>query len=210
MPDKIQSSSKELLFFYIKNSIFIILCVQLLSSCNNNKSSSNAIIEPQKPILKDTIEKSDFISFNNEKGKFNVVLPDTPVYNSYESLVEFGKIILHQFSYSKNDTLAWTVSYCDYPKEVLQIAKHKKIIKGIKKSTLSKLNANLVSESDINKSKFSTDLTFSAFSSKRDLNIYCKIILNKNRLYKLSVYSTVGKLKQEGINNFFESFTMTY
>lgn len=165
---------------------------------NKKEAGSTSIVAPVKTIP----------PFYSPKGSFSVVFPDTPKEHEHTTTSEIGKIELTQYIYGKDDTDAWVASFSDYPKKMIQLGNKEQLLKGIKYRILEDLRATVLFEEKIKLEDKYDGLSFVAKAKKKNLNITYKIFLVKNRVYQLSMYSSVGPVQAQDSIAFFGSFEL--
>lgn len=195
----------------------IFIFTTLLLSCTSSVDSVPELDlkeESTREIKKSAIAKmtpTPQIStppFYSKKGDFSIVFPGTPKEHQHTTTSEIGKIELTQYIYGKNDTDAWVASFSDYPKRMIQLGNTKQLLKGIKYRILEDLRATVLSEETIELEDQYDGLSFVAKTKKKDLNISYKIFLVKNRVYQLSMYSSIGAIQAQDSIEFFGSFKL--
>jgi hypothetical protein len=199
----------------MKQVLFIFIFTSLLFNC----SSPADVKEPiRTKINKEVKESAAFIippplkvtkpPFYSEKGDFSIVFPGTPKEHQHTTTSEIGTIELTQYIYGKDDTDAWVASFSDYPKRMIQLGNKKQLLKGIKYRILEDLRATVLFEEKIKLDDQYDGLSFVAKAKKKDLNVSYKIFLVKNRVYQLSMYSSIGPISAEDSTAFFGSFKL--
>lgn len=194
----------------MRQIIFLLVWISLLFSCNSDttvpdiKESTRTKISKKK---KKPVPKAK-LPFYSEKGGFSIVFPDTPKENKHVTTSEIGQIELTQYIYGKNDTHAWVASFSDYPERMIQLGNKEQLLKGIKYRILEDLRAKTSIEEKVKLEDKYDGLSFVAKAKKRDLNISYKIFLVKNRVYQLSMYSSVGPIEAQDSTDFFGSFKL--
>lgn len=187
--------------------------VALLFSCNSDnktvsapdlkKSTRTAVKEKTPPKS----PKSQ-VPFYSKKGKFSIIFPGAPKENKHTTTSEIGQIELTQYIYGKDDTHAWVASFSDYPKRMIQLGNKEQLLKGIKYRILEDLRAKTLFEEKITLDDKYDGLSFVAKAKKKDLNISYKIFLVNNRVYQLSMYSSIGPVEAKDSTEFFGSFKL--
>lgn len=201
---------KQLLLF----SIFTTLLLSCTSSVDSTPKPDIDIQESTREIKESAAVKVaptppiSIPPFYSEKGDFSIVFPGTPKEHQHTTTSEIGKIELTQYIYGKNDTDAWVASFSDYPKRMIQLGNTKQLLKGIKYRILEDLRATVLSEETIELENQYDGLSFVAKVKKRDLNISYKIFLVNNRVYQLSMYSSIGAIQAQDSIDFFGSFKL--
>lgn len=200
----------------MKQVLLILIFASLLLSCSfDSVESAPNIKEPTRTkVSQDKKEPvapapKATLPFHSEKGKFSIVFPGTPKKHEHTTTSEIGKIELTQYIYGKNDTDAWVASFSDYPKRMIQLGNKTQLLKGIKYRILEDLRATVLFEEKIELDGKYDGLSFVAKAKKKDLNITYKIFLVKNRVYQLSMYSSIGPVQAQDSLNFFGSFKLT-
>jgi hypothetical protein len=178
-------------------------------SCNS--------IEPEKktptvsspatstPEITDSITKAPFLS---ETGRFSIQFPDEPILDEHMTSTEIGQIRLYQYIYSKDNTNAWLVSYSDYPEKMIKMGNKAQLLKGIKHRVLQGLNARASAEKKIKVQNKYQGLSFVAKSRNKKLDILYRIFLVENRVYQISMYSSVGPFTTKDSTDFIGSFEL--
>lgn len=191
----------------------ILIFAGLLLSCNadstpniNESTRTKVSRDIQKPALAPAPKA--IAPFYSKKGGFSIVFPDTPKEHQHTTTSEIGQIELTQYIYGKDDTHAWVASFSDYPKRMIQLGNKDQLLKGIKHRIVEDLRATVLSEEKIKLEDKYDGLSFLAKAKKRDLNIVYKIFLVKNRVYQLSMYSSIGSIKVQDSTEFFGSFKL--
>ncbi|MBL4649423.1 MAG: hypothetical protein JKY03_06795 [Aureispira sp.] len=203
----------------MKQVLLILIFATLLLSCNSDSvDSAPEIKEPTRTkVSKDVKESAASIiplvpktipPFYSKKGDFSIVFPGTPKEHKHTTTSEIGKIELTQYIYGKNDTDAWVASFSDYPKRMIQLGNKTQLLKGIKYRILKDLRATVLFEEKIELDDKYNGLSFVAKAKKKDLNITYKIFLVKNRVYQLSMYSSIGAIQTQDSIDFFGSFKL--
>lgn len=201
---------KQLLLF----SIFTTLLLSCTSSVDSVPKPDIDIQESTREIKKSAAVKVaptppiSIPPFYSKKGDFSIVFPGSPKEHQHTTTSEIGKIELTQYIYGKNDTDAWVASFSDYPKRMIQLGNTKQLLKGIKYRILEDLRATVLSEETIELENQYDGLSFVAKVKKRDLNISYKIFLVNNRVYQLSMYSSIGAIQAQDSIEFFGSFKL--
>lgn len=186
-----------------------LLLLLFLISCNNDmespeiKSPSRTSI--QEVVPKDEVEIEPFVS---EKGRFSILFPGKPKEHEHTTTAEIGEIKLTQFIYALNETKAWLVSYSDYPEKMIKLGNSDQLLKGIKVRLLQDLRADLVSERKIKLDSIYDGVAFVGFNEDKKLDILYQIYLVKNRVYQLSMYSSVGPFSPQDSTDFMGSFKL--
>lgn len=190
--------------------IFATLFTLLLScdsdSAPNIKASTRAKISKDKE--KTTPAPKATLPFYSKQGGFSIVFPDTPKEHKHTTTSEIGQIELTQYIHGKDDTHAWVASFSDYPKRMIQLGNKEQLLKGIKHRILEDLRASTLSEEKIKLEDKYDGLSFVAKAKKKDLNISYKIFLVKNRVYQLSMYSSIAPIEAKDSTAFFGSFKL--
>lgn len=199
----------------MKQVLLILIFASLLLSCSfDSVDSAPSIKEPTRTKVSQDKKESVApapkarLPFHSEKGKFSIVFPGTPKKHEHTTTSEIGKIELTQYIYGKNDTDAWVASFSDYPKRMIQLGNKTQLLKGIKYRILEDLRATVLFEEKIELDEKYDGLSFVAKAKKKDLNITYKIFLVKNRVYQLSMYSSIGPVQAQDSINFFGSFKL--
>lgn len=195
MQDKIQKAAPLSCFFFI----LLLLGTLLLQSCSNNKNQSSPV--KVEPLIDSSEMESEYI-FIAPDSSFSVGFPDCPTLEIMKDHAELGTLTLTQYQYLKEDTLAWVLSYCDYPEALIKLGDSKKLLEGICQSIKKSHNAKLLNLDLIN----DVSIRFQLFSKKAGLHMLYKVLLFKNRLYKLAIYNTGDTSNHLIADRFYESF----
>jgi hypothetical protein len=203
----------------MKPILLILIFASLLLSCSsdsvsNIKESSQTKISIEKkevelappPAIVPAPKK--ILPFYSKKGDFSIVFPSTPKEHQHTTTTEIGQIELTQYIHGKDDIHAWVASFSDYPKRMIQLGNKKQLLKGIKQRILDDLHAKVVTEEKIKLDDKYDGLSFVAKAKKKDLTISYKIFLVKNRVYQLSMYSSIGAIPAQDSTDFFGSFKL--
>jgi len=202
----------------MKLLLLTFFLVSLLLSCNSDTSTTKIKKAASTKIDQGTAsinhEKVAAIvpevplPFDSKDGRFSIVFPDTPKENKHISTSEIGQIELTQYIYGKDDIHAWVASFSDYPEQMIQIGNKEQLLKGIKYRILEDLRAKVVVENKIKLEDKYDGLSFVAKAKKKDLNISYQVFLVKNRVYQLSMYSSIGPIETQDSIDFFGSFKL--
>lgn len=197
----------------MRYSILFISLIFILISCNSTPESPDLTAPsrtaPKVDKVNESIVSEDaIIPFSSKKGRFSISFPGEPNTNSHKTASEFGEIELHQFMYSEKDTRAWTVSYSDYPDKMIRLGNSEQLLKGIKYRIVEELHAKTLSEEQVQLDKLYKGLSFVAHSKKKKLDILYRIYLVKNRIYQISMYSSIGVFSPKDSANFIGSFKL--
>lgn len=202
----------------MKHLLLILIFTSLLLSCSSSvdappdiKESTrtkNATATEAAALAPTPSPKTTNPPFYSEKGDFSIVFPGTPKEHQHTTTSEIGKIELTQYIYGKNDTDAWVASFSDYPKRMIQLGNKEQLLKGIKYRILEDLRATVLFEEKIKLNDKYKGLSFVAKAKKKDLNISYKIFLVENRVYQLSMYSSIAPIQAQDSTLFFGSFQL--
>lgn len=188
---------------------FSIILFLFLISCNNDLDSPE-IKSPSRTSIQEVVpkEETEIVPFVSEKGRFSVQFPGKPKEYEHTTTSEIGEIKLTQFIYALNDTKAWLVSYSDYPEKMIRLGNSDQLLKGIKVRLLQDLQADLVAEEKIKLENTYDGLSFVGYAERKKLDILYKIYLVKNRVYQVSMYSSVGHFSPQDSTDFMGSFKL--
>ena len=195
MQDKIQKAALMSCFFFVP----LLLGTFQLYSCENDRSQSSPLTV--EPLIDSSEMESEFI-FIAPDSSFSVGFPDHPTVEIMNDHTELGTLTLTQYQYLKEDTLAWILSYCDYPEALIKLGNNEKLLEGICQSIKKSHNAKLLNLDLIN----DASIRFQLYSKKAGLHMLYKVLILKNRLYKLAIYNTGDTSNHVLANPFFESF----
>lgn len=188
------------------------LILLLLSSCSSDISETEKIKAPARSALpkpaKEKPAKAASKTFISEEGGFSIQFPDEPKKHEHNTASEIGELKLTQFLYSHEGTQMWLASYCDYPKKMIQLGNHSQLLKGIKYKVVNELHASTLREDKIKFDDNYDGITFVAHADKNDLDILYHIYLVDNRVYQLSMYSSIGKFSSQDSLDFLGSFKL--
>lgn len=194
----------------MKSILLILIFASLLFSCDSDPVPS--ITESTRTkVSKDKKEPTPpkaKLPFYSKEGGFSIVFPGTPTERKHTSTSEIGQIELTQYIYGKDDTHAWVASFSDYPERMIQLGNKEQLLKGIKYRILEDLRAQTLTEEKIKLDDKHDGLSFVAKAKKKDLNITYKIFLVKNRVYQLSMYSSIAPIETQDSTDFFGSFKL--
>jgi len=171
---------------------------KISANIRTNVGEEKASIKKEKAI----------VPFVSKEGRFSILFPDKPIKDVHTTSVEIGEIKLTQFLYSKDETNIWLVSYSDYPKKMIRLGNNSQLLKGIKHRILEEFRAQPSLEKEITLEEKHEGLSFSAHSEKNTLDILYKIYLVENRVYQISMYSSVGKFPAQDSSDFMGSFKL--
>ncbi|BDS15464.1 hypothetical protein [Aureispira anguillae] len=195
------------LFLILLFSSLLIACANELEKPDLKAYSSSSLPKPK--LEKKALEApSGIIPFVSKEGQFSILFPDAPQEHKHTTTAAIGEIHLTQYIYSKDDTQAWVASFSDYPKKMIRLANKKQLLKGIKYRVLEDLKAHTISEEKIKLERKYKGLSFVAHAEKKPLDILYKIFLVKNRVYQLSMYSSIGPFSPKDSADFFGSFQL--
>ena len=188
------------------------LVLLLLSSCSSDISETEKIKAPARSALpKPAKEKPATTTpkaFVSEEGGFSIQFPDEPKKHEHDIASEIGQLKLTQFLYSQDGTQMWLASYSDYPKKMIQLGNHSQLLKGIKYKVLNELHASTLREDKVKFEDNYDGITFVAHADKNDLDILYHIYLVDNRVYQLSMYSSIGEFSSQDSLDFLGSFKL--
>lgn len=191
--------------------LILLFITTLLIACESAPSAPE-ISAPARTSLSDnispTVEDDVDAPFISKEGRFSINFPSTPKINSHTTSSEIGEIILNQFIYTKDNTQAWVVSYSDYPEKMIQLGNSEQLLKGIKYRILEDLHAKTLSEEQVKLEEKYNGLSFVAYAEKKTLDILYKIYLVNNRVYQVSMYSSIGAFTPQDSTNFIGSFKL--
>jgi len=151
------------------------------------------------------VERTPFV---HQEGGFSIQFPDKPSKHQRKKESEIGELQLTQFIYSKDDTDIWLVSYTDYPKKMIQLGNSTQLIKGVKYKVLDDLRASVKAEDNVKLNNKYKGLTFAAHAKRKNLDFLYHIYLVKNRLYQISMYSSLGAISSQDSLDFLGSFQL--
>jgi len=202
----------------MKQTLLLLIFASLLLSCNSepidsipdiNESTQTEVNQAKKEAVSITTPPaSSKPPFYSQKGHFSIVFPGRPKKHEHSTTSEIGKIELTQYIYGKDDTDAWVASFSDYPKKMIQLGNKEQLLKGIKYRILEDLRATVLFEEKIKLEGKYDGLSFVAKAKKKNLNIMYKIFLVKNRVYQLSMYSSIAPIETQDSIEFFGSFEL--
>lgn len=167
--------------------------------------SSALPIETIKDKKEPTVERVPFV---NREGGFSIQFPDKPTKHQRNKESEIGSLQLTQFIYNKDDTNIWLVSYTNYPSKMIQLGNTTQLLKGIKYKVLDDLRATVNTEASVKLNDKYKGLTFSAHAKRKNLDFIYHIYLVKNRLYQISMYSSLGPIPSQDSLDFMGSFKL--
>lgn len=197
MQDKIRKAALMSCFFFV----VLLLCTIHLYSCNQNNSQTFPITIES---LVDSSETESKYIFIPSDSSFSVGFPDRPTVEIRSDHNELGTLTLTQYQYLKDDTLAWILSYCDYPEALIKLGESDKLLKGIYQSIKKSHQAKLLKLDKIKEES----IRFHLYSNEAGLHMIYKVLLLKNRLYKLAIYNTGNTSNHIHATTFFESFNI--
>lgn len=192
------------LFTIFLFSCFLIACENALETPKIKDASRNAL----KAKIKKEEVPSSTLPFVSKKGKFSILFPAPPNEHQHTTTSEIGEIELTQYIYDKDGTQAWVASYSDYPEKMIRLSNKEQLLKGIKYRVLDDLRARTISEQKVKLNNKFNGLSFVAHAKKKDLNILYKMFLVDNRVYQLSMYSSIGSFSAKDSTDFFGSFKL--
>lgn len=195
----------------MKPILLVLIFASLLLSCDsdtvpNIKESTRSKISKDKKELIPTPKAK--LPFYSKEGGFSIVFPGTPKEHKHTTTSEIGQIELTQYIYGKDDTHAWVASFSNYPERMIQLGNKEQLLKGIKYRILEDLRAQTLTEEKIKLDDKYDGLSFVAKAKKKGLNISYKIFLVKNRVYQLSMYSSIAPIETQDSTDFFGSFKL--
>lgn len=169
----------------MKKIIFVILVLSLSIACQNKKTNS----------------------FTDENMLFSVDFKQEPIKAVDTFETEIGEIVLHTFMVEESATVAKTVTYSDYPKEIAALKEPYQILKSAKDGALKSLGiTNIILDEQVTENgvpgieiKGSNDLGF---------YIHYKLLLKENSLFQIG-YLKEGDAKETAEDlNFIKSFVI--
>lgn len=196
----------------MKQILCLLFFANLCLSCTSDpvpdiKAPTRTKISQEKKEPSPAPQKAK-LPFYSKEGGFSIVFPDTPKEQKHTTTSEIGQIELTQYIYGKDDTHAWVASFSDYPKQMIQLGNKEQLLKGIKYRILEDLHASVLTEEKTTLDNEYDGLSFVAKAKKKDLNISYKIFLVNNRVYQLSMYSSVAPIATKDSLEFFGSFKL--
>ena len=187
-------------------SFFLLLTI---ISCETAEPEVNlSYPEVDSSIKKETIDSNTLELFTSIEGEFSIHMPSKPIKDIHTTSSEIGEIKLTQYIHSKNNTQAWLVSHSDYPPKMIQIGNNTKLLSGIKYRVLKSLGAKTIFEHNIKLKEKYNGLAFVAHTDKKNMDIMYQIYLVNNRVYQLSMYSSIGPITKKDSLDFFGSFKL--
>jgi hypothetical protein len=171
---------------------------QIGANIRTNVSQQKKIINKEKVI----------VPFVSKEGRFSILFPEKPIKDVHTTSAEIGEIKLTQFIYNKDETNIWLVSYSDYPKKMIHLGNNNQLLKGIKHRILKEFRAQPSLEKEVTLADKHQGLSFSAHSNKNSLDVLYQIYLVENRVYQISMYSSVGKFPTQDSSDFMGSFKL--
>ena len=194
----------------MKTPTAVLFFFVLLMSCESTPPEPNLGASNITKLPKVEVEEKPaaILPFVSEKGRFSIQFPGTPTEDVHTTSAEIGEIKLIQFIYEKEKTQAWLVSYSDYPQKMIDLGNNAQLIKGIKHNILKNLRASPSIEKKIMLDEEYQGLEFSAYSKKDKLDILYKIYLVNNRVYQISMYSSIGPFAAQDSLDFMGSFKL--
>ncbi len=190
--------------------LFLLLAMLfLLFSCNSIEPEKQTAIPVAPAIISpETTDSISKVPFMSENGRFSIQFPEEPLLDEHMTSTEIGQIKLYQYIYSKDNTNAWLVSYSDYPEKMIKIGNNTQLLKGIKHRVLQGLNARASAEKKIKVQNKYQGLSFVAKSRNKKLDILYRIFLVGNRVYQISMYSSLGPFSSKDSTDFIGSFEL--
>ncbi len=149
----------------------------------------------------------DLKQFNSVEGRFSVMFPGDPKTTTQTVPTAVGDITLTMYTASTSDG-AYFVGYADYPADAVASSDPQNMLDGARDGALKNVNGTLISEEKITlDGNPGRSLQFKSSDGKNVA--YGHIYLIDNRLYQILVVSAPGKLTQDQIDAFLNSFSLT-
>lgn len=149
---------------------------------------------PAEPTLKDS------------DGRFEVYFPKTPQRVVQQATVDIGTIELVQHLCQVENTQTWSVSYADYPAELLALGSGEQLLRGVYQRLLSDFNARSDGGIQWDSTTVFTDMHFKATVPRKGWHLQYYLLLQGHRLYQVGLHSAVGPISTQDSLDLFGSF----
>jgi hypothetical protein len=180
----------------------------LLVACQSSapESTATAALE-RSPLPKvDSVQTKKL--FVSTLGGFSIDFPGTPELHEHRTEIEIGAIELHQYIYQEDNLKAWLISYADYPSKMIELGSSNQLLKGIKHRFMKELKANPTTETQFTLEQKYPGFSFVAYSKTNQLDVLYRTFLVENRVFQISMYSSVGPISSKDSSAFVGSFQL--
>lgn len=180
----------------------------LLVACQSSAPEpiTNAVLEQSLPLRVDSLQKKKL--FVSALGGFSIDFPATPELHEYRTEIEIGALELHQYIYQEDNLKAWLVSYADYPSKMIELGSSNQLLKGIKHRFMKGLKANPTIETPFTLDHKYPGFSFVAYSKTNQLDVLYRTFLVENRVFQISMYSSIGPISSKDSSAFVGSFQL--
>jgi len=170
----------------MKNILILSLLLNLLFSCSSSVNQNN---------------------FQDSNHIFSVNFIEEPVKAVDTFDTEIGKIVLHTFMLEESATLAKTVTYSDYPQNVVDKSDPYDILNSAKQGAIKSLGINQIEKDEkINENGVPGYELIG--SNELDFHIHYKLLLKENRLFQIGVLNEGSLDENQKEQDFIESFVL--
>ena len=182
--------------------------VFLLFACQSTPTEPVATASLQRTAVpqKDSLQTNK--QFVSASGRFSINFPGTPQLHQHKTEIEIGTIQLYQYIYSEDNLRAWLVSYSDYPSKMIEVGSTKQLLKGIKHRFMKGLKASPSTESTFSYEDKYPGYSFVGHSKSNQLDVVYRTFLVENRVFQISMYSSVGPISSADSTAFVGSFEL--
>ena len=169
------------------NFVFVFLAVFLFVGCTTT----------QKP--------AELKNFTSEDGRFSILLPDTPKFETHNLSSAVGPVVSKSYIVDDLD-MSYGVTYTDYPSDVVERTDPQKMLDGARDGGISNSHGELVTEKNISLNGYpGREMTISV----RDIAVRSRVYIVKNRLYSVLASGPIAQLYLEPAVSILDSFNLT-
>lgn len=145
-------------------------------------------------------------NYVSEDGKFSVAFPGTPEVTNESVPTAAGNIELYNFLYEQSATMAYMVSYSDFPSDLVAQSNVTDLLAGSKEGQLGTLSGAVTDEEKEVKVGENPGIWFKAHDAS--LYVVAKNFMVGNRLYQVVMMRDGSYPSDEDQAAFFDSFEL--
>lgn len=145
--------------------------------------------------------------FTDNNLLFSVDFQNEPIYAVDTFETEIGEIIMHTFMLEESETLAKTVTYSDYPSELIKLKDPYLILESAKQGAIRSLEINtIIKDEKINQGKYPGFELIG--TNEMGFYIHYKLLLKENKLFQIGILKEGDFKDSKKELDFIESFVI--